>query len=71
MNYRCTIEDDEGKQIANIQFNTSSEDGMKIMDDVVAKQMMDEFLKIIAVNNFIQPKDCNTNLYKEVWINGI
>lgn len=70
MNYRCTIENNEGKQIANIYFTISSDEAVPKMNKM-ARNLMEEFLKLIAVNNFIQPKDCNTNLYREEWINGI
>lgn len=70
MNYRCIIENDEEKQLANIQFAIGVKE-LSIMNDNIAIQMMDQFLSIVAKYNQIEPRDCNTNLYKEQWIEGI
>lgn len=66
-NYRCNIAYKD-KQIANLQFNLNNNDKKS---DEKATKMMDEFLKIVATSNFIQPRDCNVNLYREEWVEGI
>jgi hypothetical protein len=71
MNYRCTIENNEGKQIANIQFKLGDGKLTNAVNDERAKNLMNEFLKLVAINNFFQPKDCNTNLFREKLVNGI
>lgn len=70
MNYRCTIENEEGKQIANIQFTLGSDKDI-VMTDTIAIKVMDQFLNIVASSNFIKSSDCNTNLYREEWVDGI
>lgn len=68
-NYRYTIEDNKGKQIANISFSLANDS--KDTNDNVARVLMNEFLGLIAAANYLKVDNCNSNLYREEWIEGI
>lgn len=41
------------------------------LDDDKAALLMNDVLTVVAKHNDCDPRDCNSNLYKEQWINGI